>query len=156
MAGLNTGRYGKLKMFVSSAFIDATYIEWNNPAAESNASLDFTGNRVEYAPQQIHRAGLNYSYRDVSLNWQWSSTSSVYTDANNTEDASANAQSGKIDGYQLHDVSVSFTKEEYRISLGANNVFDERYATRRAGGYPGPGLLPGQGRTVYLSVGVGL
>jgi Fe(3+) dicitrate transport protein len=156
MAGLNTGRYGKLKMFVSSAFIDATYIEWNNPAAESNASLDFTGNRVEYAPQQIHRAGLNYSYRNVRLNWQWSGTSSVYTDANNTEEASANAQSGKIDGYQLHDVSVSFTKDEYRISLGANNVFDERYATRRAGGYPGPGLLPGQGRTVYLSVVVGL
>ncbi|MEN9348957.1 MAG: hypothetical protein RLZZ77_2468, partial [Bacteroidota bacterium] len=33
-----------------------------------------------------------------------------------------------------------------------NNVFDTKYATRRAGGYPGPGLLPGQGRTAAFTV----
>jgi Fe(3+) dicitrate transport protein len=35
-----------------------------------------------------------------------------------------------------------------------NNLSDERYFTRRAGGYPGPGILPADGRNVYFSVGV--
>jgi Fe(3+) dicitrate transport protein len=38
--------------------------------------------------------------------------------------------------------------------LGINNVFDTHYATRRSGGYPGPGLLPGQARSFFATVGV--
>jgi Fe(3+) dicitrate transport protein len=40
------------------------------------------------------------------------------------------------------------------IKSGVNNLADEAYATRRSNGYPGPGLLPGNGRTFYLSFGV--
>jgi Fe(3+) dicitrate transport protein len=37
-----------------------------------------------------------------------------------------------------------------------NNLLDKNYATRRAGGYPGPGILPGEGRTFYVSLGIKL
>ncbi len=37
---------------------------------------------------------------------------------------------------------------------GINNLTDERYFTRRAGGYPGPGILPADGRTFYVSAGI--
>ena len=36
------------------------------------------------------------------------------------------------------------------------NLLDKNYATRRAGGYPGPGILPGEGRTFYISLGIKL
>ncbi len=36
---------------------------------------------------------------------------------------------------------------------GINNLEDRVYATRRAGGYPGPGLLPSDGRTMFLGLG---
>jgi outer membrane receptor protein involved in Fe transport len=44
-------------------------------------------------------------------------------------------------------------KKNYNLKAGINNVFNEQYTTRRASGYPGPGILPGEGQTFYLSVG---
>jgi Fe(3+) dicitrate transport protein len=38
------------------------------------------------------------------------------------------------------------------LKAGINNVFNEQYATRRASGYPGPGILPGEAQTFYLSI----
>jgi Fe(3+) dicitrate transport protein len=38
--------------------------------------------------------------------------------------------------------------------MGVNNLFNESYFTRRAGGYPGPGLLPANGRTFYFTFGI--
>jgi len=32
-------------------------------------------------------------------------------------------------------------------------LLNKDYATRRAGGYPGPGILPGEGRSFYVSIG---
>ena len=42
------------------------------------------------------------------------------------------------------------------FSGGVNNVFDARYFTRRAGGYPGPGILPADGRTWFAGLGLTL
>jgi Fe(3+) dicitrate transport protein len=42
------------------------------------------------------------------------------------------------------------------LRLGVNNLMDEVYATRRAGGYPGPGVLPGNGRTFLVTLGARL
>jgi len=53
------------------------------------------------------------------------------------------------------DLSCAYVfMENCNIKTGVNNLTDEVYATRRAGGYPGPGLLPGNGRTFYVSFGV--
>lgn len=145
-------KYGMLKLFITSSYNDARYTKWNNPAAETNSELDFTGNKVEYAPQQIHRAGMEYEVNGFSFSWNYSKTSSVFTDANNTIEPTANAQSGQLAGYELHDASIGYARGKMSFRLGLNNVFDTKYATRRAGGYPGPGLLPGQGRTAAFTV----
>lgn len=39
---------------------------------------------------------------------------------------------------------------------GINNLTDASYFTRRAGGYPGPGALPADGRTFFISLGAKL
>jgi Fe(3+) dicitrate transport protein len=41
----------------------------------------------------------------------------------------------------------------YNFKAGVNNLADVNYFTRRAGGYPGPGLMPGNGRTIFFSLG---
>jgi Fe(3+) dicitrate transport protein len=81
----------------------------------------------------------------------------AYSDANNTETPSANAQNGVVPAYRVFDLSASLNpKKRYIVRAGVNNLTDERYFTRRAGGYPGPGILPADGRTVYMSVGLRL
>jgi len=52
------------------------------------------------------------------------------------------------------DVSLTYLfSEKFNLKAGVNNLGDEKYATRRAGGYPGPGLLPANGRTFYVGIG---
>jgi Fe(3+) dicitrate transport protein len=69
--------------------------------------------------------------------------------------SSADAQTGIVNGYTVFDFSSEIKiQTQYNIRFGVNNLTNERYATRRSGGYPGPGLLPGEARTWYLSVGI--
>jgi len=79
----------------------------------------------------------------------------VFTDALNTVLPSSNAQTGLIEQYNLFDLSLKyeFTKQIF-LQSSCNNLLDTRYATRRAGGYPGPGLLPGTGRNITITLGL--
>lgn len=36
--------------------------------------------------------------------------------------------------------------------MGVNNLADAVYFTRRAGGYPGPGAMPADGRTAFVTL----
>jgi Fe(3+) dicitrate transport protein len=61
---------------------------------------------------------------------------------------------GLLEGYHVFDLATEYKfKKNYNLKAGINNVFNEQYTTRRASGYPGPGILPGEGQTFYLSVG---
>jgi Fe(3+) dicitrate transport protein len=39
-------------------------------------------------------------------------------------------------------------------SMGSNNLTNARSFTKRTSEYPGPGILPGIGRSVYASLGM--
>jgi Fe(3+) dicitrate transport protein len=148
-------KIGNLKIYANIAFIDARYTRWDDPAALIDVTKDYTGNVVENAPRNINRFGLTYKYNRLSINFQFNQVGVVYTDALNTELPNAKATIGKIAGYQVMDVSGTYLiNGKYNVKAGVNNLTDERYATRRAGGYPGPGLLPANGRTFYFSIGV--
>jgi len=52
------------------------------------------------------------------------------------------------------DLSLSYRwMNSYNIKAGINNIENIKYATRRATGYPGPGIMPGNGRTLFVSIG---
>jgi Fe(3+) dicitrate transport protein len=139
-----------LSVYVSGTIQDATYVTWNNPALAQDPTISIQGKKVEYAPSQILRVGLNYDYKGFSFNYQYSYTGSVFTDAANSVQANATATVGQLSAYDIHDASVSYKfNKNYQVKIGANNLFNEIYATRRSGGYPGPGLLPSQGRSIY-------
>jgi Fe(3+) dicitrate transport protein len=40
------------------------------------------------------------------------------------------------------------------VESSINNFANEMYYTRRATGYPGPGILPSDGRSFYLTLQV--
>jgi Fe(3+) dicitrate transport protein len=146
-------KHGQFKVFANIAFIDARYTRWDDPAGQTDPSKDFSGNFVENAPRNINRFGITYKKNGFSLTTQWNQISSVYTDALNTVSPNSKATIGKLDGYHVLDLSVSYLiNEQFTLKGGLNNVTNEQYATRRSGGFPGPGILPGSGRTGYLSI----
>jgi len=136
-----------LSVFASYAFVDARYTRWNNPAIAEDPTKSIADKRVENAPRDILRGGITYRDKHISLSVQGSMVDGVYTDAANTEAANAAATVGWIAGYTVVDANLTWTVSEHiSLSAAVNNVFDEAYATRRSGGFPGPGLLPGMGR----------
>ncbi len=151
-------KVGYISLFTSLGFTDARYLDLptatvtNGQLVEGNLQRKF----VENAPQFIGRFGLNYTYRTFTLTALLNRVGKAYSDANNTENATANAQTGPIPAYQVIDVSTSLRRKRYLFKAGVNNLTDERYFTRRAGGYPGPGILPADARNFYVTVGIKL
>jgi outer membrane receptor protein involved in Fe transport len=97
--------------------------------------------------------GLSWSNNQFSSTMQYRMSGRVFTDANNTTAASVNGVTGLLEGYHVFDLATEYKfKKNYNLKAGINNVFNEQYTTRRASGYPGPGILP-EGQTFYLSVG---
>ena len=147
-------KWGTVSVYASNAWIDANYTVWNNPDIANDPLRSIVGKKVENVPDFIHRFGASYHVNGFTASWQYSSVGAVFTDASNTETPNAIATVGKLSGYQVMDASVIYRfMEKYHIKAGVNNMEDKKYATRRASGYPGPGILPGNGRTFFFTLG---
>jgi Fe(3+) dicitrate transport protein len=155
--------YGNLDVFASMSFIDSRYTDFKTfttSGTEPNITItedNLSGNRVENAPRYIHNFGISWSNNHFSTTMQYKMSGRIFTDANNTETPSTNGTTGLLDDYKILDLSAEYKfLKNYNIKAGINNLSNEQYATRRAGGYPGPGILPGDGRTFYISIGAKL
>ncbi|TAJ45975.1 MAG: TonB-dependent receptor [Chitinophagaceae bacterium] len=136
-----------LLLFASYSYTDARYSNDHKDAATK-------GKQVENAPKNILRLGITAGYKAFLLTGQVSYSSETFSDANNTVTPTANAQNGLIPAYTVTDLTASYKfSKSLSVKTGLNNLFDTHYFTRRAGGYPGPGVLPGDGRTFFISVG---
>lgn len=143
----------QINFYISGTVQDARYKRWNNPSIAGNELTSIVGKLAEYAPGKIIRAGLEYKYNALALNYQFQYTSACYADAANTLNPNATATVGLIPAYTLHDVSISFScLENYQIKCGVNNLLNEINVVRRTGGYPGPGTLTNQGRSIYATL----
>jgi Fe(3+) dicitrate transport protein len=152
--------YGNLDVFASISFIDSRYIDFKTTTTSGSApniiitKTNLAGNQVENAPRYIHNFGMSWGNNNFSATVQYKMSGKIFTDANNTVTPSANSQTGILDGYKIVDFSSEYKfLKNYNLRAGVNNVFDKSYATRRSSGYPGPGILPGEGRTFYISIG---
>lgn len=132
--------FGSLSVFNSLAYMQARYTRGS-----------FKGNRVEYAPDLIVRTGVNYSIKGFSVSWQLSHQSYSYGDASNAA-ASSDPSVGKIPAYYVMDLSASYKYKSVGFRAGINNVSDQKYFTRRADEYPGPGIIPSIGRNLYIGI----
>ncbi len=83
----------------------------------------------------------------------YSFTDRHFSDATNAE-RSSTAVIGIIPAYSIVDISARWHYGIFIIEGGINNILDNLYFTRRADGYPGPGIIPADPRTFYATVGV--
>jgi Fe(3+) dicitrate transport protein len=143
-------QHGDLIIFGSYGYTDAKY-------SGDHKDAKTKGKKVENAPTNIFRGGITGGYKGFLLTAQVSSVGETFSDANNTVAASANGNTGLIPSYTVTDLTATYKfSKGLNLKAGVNNLFDERYFTRRAGGYPGPGALPADGRTFFISVGAKL
>lgn len=128
--------------FVNAAFTRGYYQSEDEPA--------FDGRQVELVPGFNSKVGLGLRGKVWHFHTQFSYTSAQFTDATNAEQTPG-AVDGVIPAYQVLDVSCSWNRGRFKVSGNINNVLDARYFTRRASGYPGPGIIPSDGRMFALS-----
>lgn len=140
------------QLFSSLAYTHARYTSGSVSSGPENKSL--VGKRVENVPDWIERGGLEFVSRNFSVTFQLSYVSDQFSDANNTQSV-PNGIVGYIPAYTLMDLSAEWKfLKQYHVSGGINNLANVRYFSRRINMYPGPGILPGDGRSFYLSLGV--
>ncbi len=144
---LISGKSGKfdLSTFANVAFNHARYVNTDDPS--------IAGKKVELVPEMMIRGGVNFSFQGFRASLQHGYVGSHYTDATNAERTSS-AVNGIIPAYQVMDFSSSYTWRWLTLETGVNNLLDARYFTRRATGYPGPGIIPASGRNFYATIGV--
>ena len=96
-----------------------------------------------------------YARGHATLGVQWSFVSRQFTDANNTV-SSPDADVGIVPAYQIVDLSAKWQLNRMiGLDLGVNNLANLSYFTMRTSEYPGPGIIPGIGRSLYLGVRAG-
>ncbi len=109
----------------------------------------FAGKQVEYAPKWMIRSSVEAKMGAHSVLFQHQFVDQAFSNASNTIFQTDGVQ-GNIPAYRVADFSYSFDWGSGKIFAGVTNLFNEVYFTRRAGGLPGPGILPADPRNVYV------
>lgn len=141
----------RLNVFVNAAFTNSEYTR----SEENNVE----GNEVEFIPDVNLKTGLNFGYRNFLAGLQYTYLSTQFTDATNApQDVNDNQRGieGSIPAYGVLDLSASYSLGRFKLEAGLNNLLDNYYFTRRATGYPGPGIIPAQPLTWYTTLQVKL
>ena len=114
---------------------------------------DFVNNQVELIPPFSIKTGVNFCWKTLKIAYQFAYTAEHFTDATNAVFV-ADATRGLIPAYQVQDLSLAYAYKRFKFQTGVNNLTDNAYFTRRAVAYPGPGIIPSDGRNIYLTVGI--
>jgi len=134
----------KGSIFTNIAFIHSTYKFSEEPG--------ITGNQVEFVPKVNLKTGLALGYNKFKTSIQYSFLSDQFSDATNATEGGVSAVVGLIPAYHILDLSLSYEFKKFKLEGSVNNLTNAIYFTRRATGYPGPGILPSDGRGVYLTL----
>lgn len=137
--------YFRTSMFVNFAYIIGTYHSAEQPAIDEN--------RVEEVPKVNLKTGWSVSYKKLKASLQYSFVSDQYSEATNAE-TSPTGIYGIIPAYDVLDLSMSYRLKAFNFEAGINNITNNTYFTRRAEGYPGPGIITAAPRSIYVGLGV--
>lgn len=132
-------------VFSNIAITDSEYLKSDAPNIE--------GNKVEFVPLYNIKTGIGYKNFISSV--QFTYVSSQFTEANNSKtDVNDNTYGifGQIPAYYVADFSTSYKWKNCKLEAGITNFTNNSYFTRRATGYPGPGIIPSDTRTFYTTL----
>ncbi|WP_414656155.1 TonB-dependent receptor domain-containing protein [Flavobacterium sp.] len=133
--------------FSNIALTDSQYLKSDAPNIE--------GNKVEFVPLFNIKTGTGIGYKNFMTSLQFTYVSSQFTEANNSKtDVNDNTYGifGEIPAYYVADFSASYKWKKWKLEAGVTNFTNNSYFTRRATGYPGPGIIPSDNRTFYTTL----
>lgn len=136
-----------LNLFVNAAVTKSEYLRSDQNNVE--------GNQVEFIPDLNLKTGLSFGYKNLLGSLQYTYLSKQYSDATNAPQNRNDSQrgiEGSIPAYGIMDLSLSYSLNRFKLEAGINNLLNNSYFTRRATGYPGPGIIPAQPLTWYTSL----
>ena len=113
------------------------------------------GNEVEFIPFMNLKTGASLGWKNLLTSIQYTYISEQYTDVTNSAYNPNNDTNtiGAIPSYDILDVSLSYKFNKiFKLEGGINNLLDNSYFTRRATGYPGPGIIPAEPRYYYVTL----
>jgi Fe(3+) dicitrate transport protein len=134
-------------LFTNTAITNSEYLKSNAPNIE--------GNKVEFVPLYNIKSGSAIGYKNFMASLQFTYVSSQFSEANNSvTDTNDNTYGifGQIPAYYVADISTSYKWKRFKLEAGINNLTNNSYFTRRATGYPGPGIIPSDNRTFYATL----
>lgn len=134
-------------IFVNTALTKSTYL-----ASQKNG---VEGKDVEFIPFLNVKGGYRFGYKNLLGNVQIMHLSKQYTDATNAPQNKLDNQrgiEGEIPAYSVMDLSLSYKWKNLQLETGVNNLLNASYFTRRATGYPGPGIIPSDKRSYYITL----
>ena len=139
-------------IFSNTAFTGSEYLKSYVPSL-----YDFSvkGNEVEFVPLYNIKAGTGIGYKNFKTSLQLTYVSSQFTTANNdysNQNSIGDGITGQIPSYYVADFSASYKWKMLKLEAGINNFTDNKYFTRRASGYPGPGIIPSDFRSYYATL----
>ncbi len=134
-------------VFSNITFLDARYLSSDETA--------YRYKRVELVPSALIKLGTTFRRKNFQATYQYTYLGKHYTDATNAT-FTANAVNGIIPAYYVMDFSLKYNYRKFLLETGCNNLTNNIYFTRRADAYPGPGIIPANPRTFYLTLGVKL
>nr|WP_322623681.1 TonB-dependent receptor [uncultured Flavobacterium sp.] len=138
-------------VFVNNALTDSRYLKSDAP--------NIKGNNVEFVPLINLKTGSTVGWGNFKASVQLTYVSKQFTDSNNStasETDNTYGVFGEIPSYYVADLSASYTWNWLKLEAGINNFTNNYYFTRRATGYPGPGILPSEPRTFYTTLQIKL
>ena len=138
---------GDLAIFSNISLTNAKY--------QASELADQEGKEVELVPPFILKIGLYGRWKNIGFNLQIGHTAEHFSDASNAV-FTPSAIEGLIPSYDIVDLSMKYQWKQFILEGSINNVLDASYFTRRATGYPGPGIIPSQGRSFYLTLEINL
>jgi Fe(3+) dicitrate transport protein len=134
-------------VFTNSAVTDSKYVKSNAPNVQ--------GNKVEFVPLLNFKTGTSVGYKNIMTSLQLTYVTAQFTEANNSiTDPNDNTYGifGEIPAYYVADFSASYKWKKLKLEAGVTNFTNNNYFTRRATGYPGPGIIPSETRTFYTTL----
>ena len=130
--------------FFNFSFIQSKYTSSNEPGVE--------GNEVEFVPKYNFKYGLKFGYKNFTSYLQYSYLSRQFSDSSNSIESNLSGVIGEIPAYNILDISLNYKLGRFKFESGVNNLLNNYYFTRRATGYPGPGIIPSPPRNYYFTL----
>ena len=93
-----------------------------------------------------------FGYKNFTSYLQYSYLSRQFSDSSNSVDSNLSGVIGEIPAYNILDISLNYKLGRFKFESGVNNLLNNYYFTRRATGYPGPGIIPSPPRNYYFTL----